>query len=179
MRIDLKTIKPLSKEFLHSLQSDLSGVWKSAATEFYARFVALSAHGKNPPLGMQPVINSQLNEMMVAKGWQGSSGRFIKDNVWLRITFRHQLSLGSDFMDALLVAHREQMQALVIAAPSIEFAQLITPRDFKAITTFDKLETYFNRAQDLYQVPLAIGRLEPDERLDSAIEQLLQARQGR
>jgi hypothetical protein len=176
MQIELKMYKPLPEWFIENIQGDLEDIWQVAARNYVSKYEALRAHGKKPPQGAQAFINSQLESTLSDRGWEGTDGRFVKDGVWLRITFRHQMSLGSDFMDALLLAHREQLKGLVIAAPSLDFAKVITPKDANSITTYEKLEEYFARAVELFQVPIAIGRLSPIGNIENKIQEVLISR---
>jgi len=159
MRIDFRVSGEPEEGLLDDIFESVSNIWAQSAGDFYARHVAAVARGIKPPLGIQPFINNRLDAELPASGWEGSEGRFTKDSTWLRITFRHAMSLGSDFMDGLLLAYREGIRVAVIAAPSIEFAKLVTPKDAGAIVTYERIEEYFSRAHPLFQIPLVIGRL--------------------
>lgn len=176
MEIHLKSTKQLPSSFLDSINDELHSIWANAASAFFARHVALNSLPSKQPKGVQAFINECLEETLPEYGWEGGDGRFIKNGVWLRITFRNQMSIGSDFMDALLLAHRENVEALIIAAPSMDFARVITPKDVNSIVTYEKLEEYFARANPLFQIPLAIGRLEAAGNLSPDIQRVLKSR---
>ncbi len=176
MEIHFKSAKELPSSFLETINGQLDLVWVRAASAFFARHVALNSQPSKQPKGVQAFINECLEDALPQFGWEGGDGRFVKDGIWLRFTFRNQMSLGSDFMDALLLAHRENVQALIIAAPSMEFARLITPKDVNSIVTYEKLEEYYARANSLFQIPLAIGRLEATGPLSPDIQRVLKSR---
>ncbi len=173
MRVDFRVSGEPDQALLDDISESVSTVWALAAGDFYARHVAAVAREIKPPLGIQPFINDRLDYELPSSGWEGSEGRFTKDNAWLRITFRHAMSLGSDFMDGLLLAYREGIRVAVIAAPSREFARLVTPRDAGAIITYERLEEYFSRAHPLFQIPLVIARLSEGEGLPPQVTEYL------
>lgn len=154
----------------------LLGVWEAASLDYAARYYAAEAVGKSPPKGVQAQINQQIEEKLTATGWEGSDGRFVRGKTFLRITFRHQMSLGSDFMDALIVADREGIECAVIAAAGMDFAKRITPRDFKSIVTFEKLVPYYTRALPLFPIPLSIGELRPVSSLPIEVARVINSR---
>lgn len=158
------------------LDEALLGVWEAACLDYAARYYAAEAVGKSPPRGVQAQINEQIEEKLTSRGWYGSDGRFVRGKTFLRITFRHQMSLGSDFMDALILANREGMEHAIIAAAGMDFAKRITPRDFNSIVTFEKLVPYYTRARPLFEVPLSIGELLPISSLPSEVERLINSR---
>ena len=161
---------------VHGLDEALLGVWEESCIDYAARYYAADAVGKSPPRGVQAHINEQIEKRLTSRGWEGSDGRFVRDKTFLRVTFRHQMSLGSDFMDALILANREGMECAVIAAAGMEFARRITPRDFNSIVTFEKLVPYYTRARPLFDIPLSIGELLPASTLPSDVERLINSR---
>lgn len=176
MKIDFRVAGNVDDSLLGDISSSISDVWRLSATDYYARHTAAVALKKKVPLGMQKSINQNLNFELPRAGWDGKEGRFWKDNVWLRITFRHGMSIGSDFMDGLLLAYREGVKVAVIAAPSLAFAKLVTPNDGASLVTFEKLEEYFSRAHPLFQIPLVIGKLSEGGNLERDIQRFLDLR---
>jgi hypothetical protein len=79
---------------------------------------------------------------------------------WIRITFRHQMSLGSDFTDALKVSRRSGFSEVLIAAATGNFLKIISPNDAAALTSHEKV---WAEAVDLIgclDIPLLVGSLE-------------------
>lgn len=161
---------------LDGVDEALLGVWEAACLDYAARYYAAEAVGKSPPKGVQAQINEQIEKKLTSRGWEGSDGRFVRGKTFLRITFRHQMSLGSDFMDALILAKREGMECAVIAAAGMDFARRITPGDFNGIVTFEKLVPYYTRARPLFSIPFSIGELLPASSLASEVERLINSR---
>src|SRR5437660_11907974 len=82
-------------------------VWREAAIEFYAERRAKEQRRLRTPKGIQPFLNGVIDRRFEENGWSGTSGRFRKKSTWVRVTFRHQMSIGSDFMDALRLHVKE------------------------------------------------------------------------
>jgi hypothetical protein len=162
--------------FLAGIQEALAGVWAESANDYAAKYWAAEAAKKAPPKGVQAQINQVIEKKLRIEGWEGTDGRFVRNNTFLRVTFRHQMSLGSDFMDALMLAQREGIECAVIAAAALDFAKKITPRDFNSIVTFEKLVPYYTRVLPLFPIPLAIGELTPASVLAPDVERLINQR---
>ena len=62
-----------------------------------------------------------------------------RNRPWLRITFRHQMSLGSDVVDALKVCRKGGMTEAAILAASDQFLDVISPNDARALVSYEKL----------------------------------------
>ena len=77
-----------------------NNVWADASTRFYAERDAKLRMGKRASKGMQATLNKLLVEKFEDEGWYADSGYFVKEDTWVRVTFRHQMSLGSDIVDA-------------------------------------------------------------------------------
>lgn len=136
-------------------------VWKEASIQFSAeRDLKLKA-GKCAPKGMQRYLNGVLASRFVDKGWDGDSGYFFKNKTWTRFTFRHQMSLGSDILDAIKVCKVEKMELAVILAAGRSTLDLISPNAAAAIVSFEKLEKEVWSLNGALDIPLVIGELSP------------------
>lgn len=159
MKIELKgRYRDDSPELLEA-QKVLKGSWSAACENYAAKYWACEALGKKPPMGVQPFLNSVLDNRFKEANWVGGDGRYTKSDTWFRVTFRHQMSLGSDLIDGLLLAKKEGIKQIVIAAAAPDFAKIITPKDANSIVTFEKLDAYFARAKEVFPIDAAIGRL--------------------
>jgi hypothetical protein len=58
----------------------------------------------------------------------------------VRVTFRHQMSLGSDIIDAIRAHHRAGMELVAIMAASRAFLNVISPNDAAVLTSYEKLK---------------------------------------
>ncbi len=94
-------------------------------------------------------------------GWDGDFGYFIKEKTWIRVTFRHQMSLGSDILDALKVCKKEGIEQAVILAANRKTLNIISPNDAAAIVSFEKLEKEILSLYGALDIPLLIGELTP------------------
>ena len=136
-------------------------VWRDASILFYAARDTKVREGKSAPKGMQRFLNEILTQRFDEKGWEGDSGYFVKEKTWIRITFRHQMSLGSDFLDALKVCKKEGIELAIILAANRKTLQLISPNDAAALVSFEKLMNEVMSLDGAMDIPLIIGELTP------------------
>ena len=144
-------------------------IWRDASINFAAERDFKQREGKNAPKGMQRFLNEILNERFNNKGWFADSGYYFKETTWVRITFRHQMSLGSDILDALKVCKKEGMEQAIILAANKATLQLISPNDANALISFEKLQGEIWSLNGALDIPLIIGELSP---LTSASEEI-------
>ena len=147
-----------AKEAIKIISDD---VWKEASIRYAAERDVKIRAGKSAPKGLQRFINEVLSEKFLANGWEGDSGYFYKNQTWIRITFRHQMSLGSDFIDAVKVCKKEGMKLAIIMAANHETLKLISPNDASAIISYEKLANEVMNLCGAIDIPLLIGELTP------------------
>lgn len=146
------------------------GVWNDASLRFYAERDAKLRAGRRAPKGMQKTLNTVIGERLLQAGWEGDSGYFFKRRTWVRVTFRHQMSLGSDIVDALKVCKKEGMELAIILAAGAEALRTISPNDCKALVSFEKLKGEVYSLDGVIDIPLVIGELIPASMVPQAIE---------
>jgi hypothetical protein len=168
-----------NKDLLEAVNLISQGTWAEAATEFYAARLSALRSGKATPKGIQRFLNRVLDRRFTDEGWNAEDGRYSNENVWLRVTFRHQMSLGSDFIDALKVSVREGASQVAIAAASFDFLELISPNDKHVLTSFEKLRVETAALGGCLDIPLFIGRLEPASVLPQEVARFLQKERPR
>lgn len=161
------------------LVESLDGVWRESANLFALETKLSANQGRSGPLGMQPFINEVINQRLEEKGWAGVDGRFSKNRTWIRVTFRHQMSLGSDFLDAIRLARAENYEQCIIVAADDEFLKIITPRDWRSICSFSKLSAQLAQLEGHFDTPLLIGELTPISSLSPDSQQLVYGRRLR
>ena len=149
-----KTIE--TEEALDLLKDD---VWKDASILFAAEREAKLKSNKSAPKGMQRYLNDIIVKRFTSNGWIGEAGYFFKGRTWVRITFRHQMSLGSDILDAIKVCKKENMEQAVILAANKKTLDLISPNDANAIVSFEKLEREIISLNGALDIPLLYGEL--------------------
>lgn len=145
-------------------------VWHDAGVEFYAERDAKIRAGRKAPKGMQKTLNRLIETRLLAKGWSGDSGCFYKGKTWIRITFRHQMSLGSDFIDALRACKKEGMELAIILAAGKDTLKEISPNDAPALVSFEKLKNELFSLDGVIDIPLLIGELIPVSSLPANID---------
>ena len=160
----------LTKEAQEMVDVLADGVWSEAAVSFYAERDAKIRAGKRAPKGMQKTLNQVIEKRMIQAGWEGDSGYYFKGRTWVRVTFRHQMSLGSDFVDALKVCKKEGMELAIILAANRDTLRTISPNDCNALVSFEKLQTEAVSLDGALDIPLVIGSLTPASEVASAIE---------
>ena len=146
------------------------GVWSEAAVSFYAERSAKVRSGKRAPKGMQKMLNRVIGHHLTQAGWEGDGGYYFKNRTWVRVTFRHQMSLGSDLIDALKVCKKEGMELAIILAANAETLRTISPNDCNALVSFEKLQNEVMSLDGALDIPLVIGSLVPASEVPSAIE---------
>lgn len=155
------------------------GTWREAATEFYAERATRLRHGKQAPKGIQSFLNAVLRRRFEGSDWDTHRGRFLKGDTWVRVTFRHQMSLGSDFLDALKVVKREGMQQVAILAASRGFLSLVTPNDADVLVSYEKLAIQTADLSGCLDIPLFIGKLDPKSTLPDEVARAISGRRPR
>lgn len=152
-------------------------LWADSATQFYADRDAKLRMGKRAAKGMQATLNKMLVEKFSSKDWYAEAGYFMKGDTWVRVTFRHQMSLGSDIIDAQKVCARFGVKLAMILAADRSTLNVISPNDAAALVSFEKLEREILDLDGVISIPLVYGKLTPLTHASRAIEnQLLKDR---
>ena len=136
-------------------------IWKQASIMFPAEREIRIQHGQSAPKGMQRFLNEVITKRFNSYKWEGNAGYYYKNKTWVRITFRHQMSLGSDILDAIKVCKKEGMELAIILAANLQTLKLISPNDAAAIVSFEKLQNEFLSLNGAIDIPLLIGELTP------------------
>lgn len=148
-------------------------VWREASILFSAERNARLSQKMSAPKGMQKYINSILIDRFTEKGWACSAGYFVKGKTWIRVTFRHQMSLGSDILDAIKVCKKNGMEMAIILAANSDTLKIISPNDAPALVSFEKLEREMFDLDGAIDIPLIIGELTPYTSASSDINEML------
>ena len=107
----------------------------------------------------------------------GEAGYFTKADTWVRVTFRHQMSLGSDIIDAQKVCAKFGVKLAMILAADRDTLSIISPNDAGAIVSFEKLERAVFDLDGVIDIPLVYGKLTPMTHASWSVEsQLLKER---
>lgn len=151
----------LTEDVKHAIEIINDNIWREASINFYAERAQKERAKKPAPKGMQKYLNDILKQRFQENEWEGESGYFFKNQTWIRITFRHQMSLGSDIIDAIKVCKKEGMKVAVILAANQKTLKLISPNDAPALVSFEKLERELLSLEGALDIPLIIGELSP------------------
>lgn len=166
-------------ETLRSVNPRLLGLWSATADEFYADVVACRNLRRSEPKGMQKALNEGIATRMGSDDWIGSEGRFVKAQTWVRFTFRHQMSLGSDFLDALRVHRLEALEECAIVTAPRSMLQVISPGDANVLCSYEKLTVLCQQLVGALDIPLFLGRLEARSEVPRDVLSVLRAPRGR
>lgn len=167
------TFKP--SDMLVGTSDVLRGTWRDAATNYYAERATRVRAGKKAPKGIQPFLNRVIESRFLEGGWSGGDGRFWNGEVWIRLTFRHQMSIGSDILDALKVTRRFGVTQVAILAATRSFLELVSPNDAPGLSSFEKFRTEIADLVGCLDIPLFLGRLEPASALPANVASVVLA----
>lgn len=164
---------PLNADIEEAIKIINDNIWRDASIRFYSERDSKQKMGKSAPKGMQKFLNNVLKERFNSCDWEGDSGYFFKNKTWIRVTFRHQMSLGSDIIDAIKVCKKEGMEVSIILAANKKTLDLISPNDATAIISFEKLQNEIMNLNGAIDIPLIIGELSPRTSASADINQEL------
>ena len=155
----------LTQESLEAI-SLLDGVWTTACGVFATQANLNFSKSKKIPMGIQPFINDEIDERFRKAGWEGKDSKFRKQKTWVSISFRHQMSLGSDLYNALWLWKREGIDQALLLAGNLEFLRVVTPRDATSLTSFERYANAMAQMNGVFNPPIVIGALEANSKLN-------------
>lgn len=169
----------MTQEAAEAVAIIANNVWKEASILFSAERSARLNQNMSAPKGMQKYLNSVLVNKFSEKDWICDAGYFVKNRTWVRITFRHQMSLGSDILDAVKVCKKNNMEAAIILAANLDTLKIISPNDAAALVSFEKLEREMYDLDGAIDIPLIIGELTPHTSASSDVNEILRKDRSR
>lgn len=145
-------------------------LWAQAADAWKRTRDGAQKAGKIPPQGIQSTLNELVDDAMEKNGWEVEGGRCWKDGTWVRVTFRHVMSLGSDLVDAM-VAHskRGATQTCLIAANG-SFLRQISPNEVNSLCSYEKFRELLFDLKGAVNFPLVLGKLIPSNPLPADLQ---------
>ena len=158
----------LTPESLAALEL-IDGSWREACSRFVTMSQIKVSAGKSAPKGIQFFLNEVLTERFVEAGWDADDSRFRLNSTWVRVTFRHQMSLGSDLLDAVRLSSMGGVTQCLILAAGNEFLRIITPSDAMAICSAEKFVSQVARLNGAISAPIFIGELAPSSKLSTPV----------
>lgn len=176
MKVDLQRVPwydgELTEEALGGIQL-LAGAWREATERFTTMQAVRKAASRPAAMGIQASLNEVIDERFHEAGWEGDQARFRMANTWFRITFRHQMGLGSDFLDAVRLSSLEGIEQCVILGAPLEFLRVISPKDAGSLCSFEKIALQASRLEGAVAPPLLIGALKPVSQLPKSVSMLV------
>ena len=164
MRIEVKKTSFCDDELTLESKEALKlveGIWSEACGRFVALRAVQRQAGEVKLFGIQKCLNQVLDERFVEAGWIGSDSRYRKNSTWVRFTFRHQMSLGSEILDSIKVANKEKVSQCFLISATNDFLQIISPKDAGSLTSYEKIVNELATLKDAIKVPLILGALVP------------------
>jgi len=146
---------------LSKVNEVLEGSWAEAATNYAAEWTAQRSVGKRGPVGIQKFLNSVIDRRFQKAGWNAYASTYSSNQLWFRVTFRHQMSAGSNFLEGLKAVGRYDFRVAVIAAATRDFLEIISPADAPALTSFEKVKAELNDLKGLITTPILVAALHP------------------
>jgi len=151
----------------------LGGTWREACGHFAVASETKRARGKKGPMGIQQFLNDVIDERFLTAGWKGMNAKFRKNDTWVSISFRHQMSVGSDLYIALCLWRRGNIKQILLLAATLDFLRVITPLDATSLASFERFTTAMSQMSGAFEPPIIIGALEPDSVLDKKVAELV------
>lgn len=139
----------------------LDGAWAEAATDYAAEWTAKRLAGRRGPVGVQKYLNSVLDRRFSEASWGAYQATYTQDQIWLRVTFRHQMSAGANILEALKAVVRYEYRIAIIAAATRDFLELISPADAPSLTSYEKLVAELDDLEGVINAPIAVASLTP------------------
>lgn len=161
MKVDFASIDDgkLQSQHLQEVKRLMEGAWGSASDLFAARNHVRKEQNRTPKVGKQSDLNDVLEERFEENGWQGSDGRYFKGSAWIRFSFRHSMSLGSDFLEAFRVYKLEGFELICLMYADENLLENIWPSGGQALCSYDKASAYSIQLHSVLEMPLVLGRL--------------------
>lgn len=163
MKVDFNLIEnrkpPIEQQHLDGIKALIDGAWGNASDLFSARNHVRIEQNRKPKVGKQSDLNVVLEGRFEENGWQGSDGRYFKDLTWIRFSFRHSMSLGSDFLEAFRVHKLEGFQLICLMYADENLLQDIWPSGGQALCSYNKASAYWSQLHSVLEMPLVLGRL--------------------
>ncbi len=162
MKVDFRepTGSFVQSEEIKSIPLALIGVWETAMAQFEASNYVKVTHGKKPALGIQGQLNDAIDFGFNAQGWSGGDGRYAKGRTWVRVSFRHSMSLGSDFLDAQRQIILEDFEQVALIYAHQHLLKQISQKDGGSLCSFERAALLLYDVETISpSLPIWLGRL--------------------
>ena len=126
-----------------------------------AQYNQIKRKGESVPKGMQSTINKLLDAKFEQAGWTVKDGRYTKNGTYVRVTFRHAMSLGTDVLDAMKACAKDGVELVALFACGLDALRTIAPTQATSMVSYEKLVREVNDLNGVIDIPLIIGELIP------------------
>lgn len=150
---------PFTSELHEASQIFSDIVWEEASAKYRFECDTKIAAGLKPPKDVHASLNSIIDAKFKDDEREGCNGYFRKGRTWVRVTFRHKMSLGSDIYSALKVCKKEGVEVAIIIVADKDALHLISPEDANSMMSFEDLQGEVQGLTGVIDIPLLIGQL--------------------
>ena len=161
MKVALDTPPWGSPEPTKELMEAISIIGSGTTAAAKAQYNQLIRKGESVPKGMQKVINKLLDLKFEKAGWSVNDGRYLKNGTYVRITFRHAMSTGTDILDAMKLCAKDDVVLAALFACSLPALRTIAPSQASSMVSFEKLSAEIRELDGVIDIPLLLGELIP------------------
>jgi hypothetical protein len=163
MKVDFRepSFEVTPSDEILSIPLSLTGVWETALAQFEASNFVKTSRGSKPSLGVQGQLNDAIDSAFQAQGWSGGEGRYAKGDTWVRVSFRHSMSLGSDFLDAQRQILLEGFEQVALIYAHQQLLKKISPNDGGSLCSFERAALLLHDVESISpSLPIWLGRLD-------------------
>ena len=134
-------------------------LWEDTVETYLTDCATKEAADKRRLKGMQTTMNQLLKERFTAYGWDAHAGHFRKGDTWVRVTFRHQMSLGSDILEAMKVCALKGVELAMIVVGDRDMLNRLAPGQGNSMVSFEGVKHEVETLNGVIDIPLIVGGL--------------------
>lgn len=143
---------------LEKANLDLQGIWSETAEAYFLKLIGNRSHQKKTSKGMQSFLNACIEERLVSRGWVDNYGWFRHGNFVLRISFRHKMSMGSDFFDAVRLLNSEGVENVLLVYLAKDDYEVVNSDEQSTLCSFEQAVVLKNLTKDIIGDRISVGR---------------------
>jgi hypothetical protein len=149
---------PNQAEIVTYLNSLLGDAWKDACEIYFGELIKNRALGQLTNKPMQVELGMAIDNLM-DQDFEGYAGWWRKDDLVVRITFRHKSGLDGDFFKCLRFLRYEGVKNIILIYATKEALEVISPDDKNTLSSSNDAEELARAAQELIPENVKIVRL--------------------
>lgn len=168
--------RPDEAQVINQLNLEIFDAWQIACQAYFSTLLANRSLSRKTSKGLQRLLNESINQLMDTAGWQGGNGRWRKESIVVRFSFRHKMSLGSDFFDALRLCSEENLSNYFLVYASTDALKVINPDEVNTLCSSEAAEELFTISQKVLNIPVKVVKLSVGGDLPSRVHNEIYAR---